>query len=113
MKAKITESEDQEDLVDAVLRFRYRDEEYLAEADGNGPIDAVKRAVVSQIKDIDVTIQNYWEHALSEGSHAKAVAYIEMKDNRSGKLTYGVGLSSNITRATIRAVFSALNRLFG
>ncbi len=113
VKAKITESEDQEDLVDAVLRFRYRDEEYLAEADGNGPIDAVKRAVVSQIKDIDVTIQNYWEHALSEGSHAKAVAYIEMKDNRSGKLTYGVGLSSNITRATIRAVFSALNRLFG
>ena len=113
VKARITESEEQEDLVDAVLRFRYRDEEYLAEADGNGPIDAVKRAVVSQIKDIDVTIQNYWEHALSEGSHAKAVAYIEMKDNRSGKMTYGVGLSSNITRATIRAVFSALNRLFG
>lgn len=113
VKARITEGEDQEDVVDAVLRFRYRDEEYLAEADGNGPIDAVKRAIVSQIKDIDVTIQNYWEHALSEGSHAKAVAYIEMKNNKNGKITYGVGLSSNITRATIRAVFSALNRLFG
>ncbi len=113
VKARITEGEDQEDIVDAVLRFRYRDEEYLAEADGNGPIDAVKRAIVSQIKDIDVTIQNYWEHALSEGSHAKAVAYIEMKNNKNGKITYGVGLSSNITRATIRAVFSALNRLFG
>lgn len=113
VKARITEGEDQEDVVDAVLRFRYRDEEYLAEADGNGPIDAVKRAIVSQIKDIDVTIQNYWEHALSEGSHAKAVAYIEMRNNKTGKITYGVGLSSNITRATIRAVFSALNRLFG
>ncbi len=113
VKARITEGEDQEDVVDAVLRFRYRDEEYLAEAEGNGPIDAVKRAIVSQIKDIDVTIQNYWEHALSEGSHAKAVAYIEMKNNKTGKITYGVGLSSNITRATIRAVFSALNRLFG
>lgn len=111
VKARITESEDQEDQVDAVLRFRYKGEELLAEADGNGPIDAVKRAIVSQVKSIDVTILNYWEHALSEGSHAKAVAYIEMKDNKTGRITYGVGLSSNITRATIRAVFSALNRL--
>lgn len=111
VKARITESDEQEDHVDAVLRFRYRDEEFLAEADGNGPIDAIKRAIVSKIRSIDVTILNYWEHALSEGSHAKAVAYIEMKDNQTSRITYGVGLSSNITRATIRAVFSALNRL--
>ncbi len=111
VKARITESEDQEDQVEAVLRFRYKNEEFLAEADGNGPIDAVKRAIVSRITHVDVTIQNYWEHALSEGSHAKAVAYIEMKDNQTSRVTYGVGLSSNITRATIRAVFSALNRL--
>ena len=59
----------------------------------------------------DVTIVDYDEHALSEGSHAKAAAYIQMKDNKTGNVTFGVGVSSNITRATIRGVFSALNRL--
>ena len=33
--------------------------------------------------------------------------------DESGETTYGVGQSSNITRATIRAVFSAINRLYG
>jgi 2-isopropylmalate synthase len=34
-----------------------------------------------------------------------------MKDNKTGKVTFGVGVSGNITRASIRGVFSALNRL--
>jgi 2-isopropylmalate synthase len=34
-----------------------------------------------------------------------------MLDAESGSVTYGVGVSSNITRASVRAVFSALNRL--
>jgi 2-isopropylmalate synthase len=54
---------------------------------------------------------NYDEHALSEGSGAKAAAYIQMRDNRTGNVTFGVGVSSNITRASIRGMFSALNRL--
>jgi 2-isopropylmalate synthase len=29
----------------------------------------------------------------------------------TGKATFGVGVSSNITRASIRAIFSAMNRL--
>ena len=33
-------------------------------------------------------------------------------DQVSGKTTYGVGISSNITRASIRGIFSAVNRLF-
>ena len=54
---------------------------------------------------------DYDEHALSEGSGAKAAAYIQMRDNRNGNTTFGVGVSSNITRASIRGMFSALNRL--
>jgi 2-isopropylmalate synthase len=34
-----------------------------------------------------------------------------MRDNRTGNVTFGVGVSSNITRASIRGMFSALNRL--
>lgn len=93
------------------LIFRYQDREIVSEGRGNGPIDAVRVAISKSVAAADVTIVDYDEHALSEGSHAKAAAYIQMKDNKTGKVTFGVGVSSNITRATIRGVFSALNRL--
>lgn len=93
------------------LVFKYQGREIVSEGRGNGPIDAVKIAINKSVAAADVTIVDYDEHALSEGSHAKAAAYIQMKDNKTGRVTFGVGVSSNITRATIRGVFSALNRL--
>ena len=93
------------------LVFRYNDREIISEGRGTGPIDAVKVAIKNGVGAADFTIVDYDEHALSEGSHAKAAAYIQMKDNKTGKVTFGVGVSSNITRASIRGVFSAINRL--
>ena len=105
------EDDQDDDDTRVVLNFKYKGEEVHSEAGGNGPIDAAKIAVRQCVPSVDVTILNYDEHALSEGSHAKAACYIQMKDNRSGNVTFGVGISSNITRASIRAMFSALNRL--
>ena len=93
------------------LVFKYNEREIVSEARGNGPIDAVKLAIQQSVGALDVKILNYDEHSLSEGSHAKAAAYIQMKDNKTGYVTFGVGVSSNITKASIRAVFSAMNRL--
>ena len=93
------------------LVFRYHDREIISEGRGTGPIDAVRIAIKNGVGAADFTIVDYDEHALSEGSHAKAAAYIQMKDNKTGRVTFGVGVSSNITRASIRGVFSALNRL--
>ena len=100
-----------DDDTKVTLDFKYKGEEIHSEAGGNGPIDAAKLAIRQCVPSVDITILNYDEHALSEGSHAKAACYIQMRDNRSGNVTFGVGVSSNITRASIRAVFSALNRL--
>ncbi len=80
-------------------------------ADGNGPIDAVKRGLI-QTLGINVKILDYEEHALQAGSNSKAAAYIHLLNVDTGDVTYGVGVSSNITRASVRAIFSALNRLF-
>lgn len=82
------------------------------EATGNGPIDAVKRGLSDELG-INVKIIDYEEHALTGGSNAQAAAYIHMLSPDDNKITYGVGVSSNITRASVRAVFSAVNRLFG
>lgn len=92
------------------LDFKYCGEQLHVEGDGNGPIDAVKNAIATRVP-IDIKVLNYTEHALGEGSHARAAAYIQMVDHKTGKMTFGVGTSSNITRASIRGFFSALNRL--
>ena len=80
------------------------------EAVGNGPIDAVKRGLQEEL-DISIKILDYEEHALQSGSNSQAAAYIHLLDAESGSVTYGVGVSSNITRASVRAIFSAVNRL--
>jgi 2-isopropylmalate synthase len=106
-----------EDLTDRDESSTYVVVDYLAngveksfEASGNGPIDAVQRGLQQELG-IQIKILDYTEHALAGGSSAQAAAYIQMLDMVTGKATFGVGVSSNITKASIRAIFSALNRL--
>ncbi len=80
------------------------------EAVGNGPIDAIQRGLWHEL-DRKIKILDYEEHALQSGSNSQAAAYIHVLDAETGKVTYGVGVSSNITRASARAIFSAVNRL--
>ncbi len=100
-----------DDETKVTLVFKYNGEEITSVARGNGPIDAVKLAIRQSVTGLNVTILDYDEHALAQGSHAKAAAYIQMQDNATGCVTFGVGVSSNITKASIRGIFSALNRL--
>ena len=93
------------------LTFKYHSSIEVVESEGNGPIDAVRNGIYKRTG-IDVKVLDYSEHALSSGSHASAAAYVHLMDNVTGRATYGVGVSANITRASHRAIFSALNRLF-
>ena len=112
-KCKITdfESGDQFTTV-AVVTYSDHGETKQFEGVGNGPIDAVKRGLEEELG-ISIKVLDYSEHALTSGSGAQAASYIHLMDQKSGKVTYGVGISSNITRASLRGIFSAVNRLFG
>ena len=77
---------------------------------GSGPIEAVISALNKEFK-LALKVVDYTEHALSAGSSAKAVSYIQLVEENSGKSDFGVGVSSNITRSSVRAIFSAMNRL--
>ena len=79
-------------------------------AKGNGPIDAVQRGLQEKLG-VKIKVLDYEEHALQSGANSQAAAYIHMLDADEGTVTYGVGVSSNITRASVRAIFSAVNRL--
>ena len=110
-KLKLEDHSDHDESVTYVV-IEYTDDGVLKsfEATGNGPIDAVQKGLQTELG-INVKILDYTEHALSGGASAQAAAYIHMLDLNSSKTTFGVGTSSNITKASIRAIFSALNRL--
>jgi len=59
----------------------------------------------------EFTIRSYSEHSMGAESSALAVAYIEI-ETKDGSTFFGVGKDNDITLATIKALFSALNRAF-
>ena len=74
---------------------------------GKGPLEALVAGLP-----VDVEIMDYSEHAIGAGTNAKAAAYIELRVN-GGRALHGVGIDENLTTASFRALFSALNRAIG
>lgn len=105
--------ENEKDRYISFVQLSFENKGMLKElsASGSGPIEAVANALQKELKK-DFEVIDYSEHALSSESSAKAVSYIHLLDKESGKKTYGVGISSNITRSSVRALFSAINRLY-
>ncbi|MBS5283746.1 MAG: 2-isopropylmalate synthase [Clostridiales bacterium] len=113
LRCRITDTETGEGEFATLAKVTYTDhgmEKYF-EGIGNGPIDAVQRGLEDALG-VHIKVLDYSEHALGSGSGAQAASYIHLVDQDTGKATYGVGISSNITRSSIRGIFSAVNRLF-
>lgn len=96
--------------VEVELEVLYGGEKLFLRGKGNGPLDGIRQALVSSGL-VNFNIKNYSEHSLSEGSDSKAIAYIQV-ERMDGATFYGVGISPNISRASVEALFSAVNRAF-
>jgi 2-isopropylmalate synthase len=77
-------------------------------AQGNGPVDAFVRGLHKYFE-IPIEIVLYEEHALATGADAEAVAYIGIRGD-DGATAFGVGVDTDISTASIKAVVSAINR---
>ncbi|MBW5481747.1 2-isopropylmalate synthase [Streptomyces bambusae] len=73
---------------------------------GNGPISAFFDALAGI--GIDARLLDYTEHTMSEGASAQAASYIECAID--GRVLWGIGIDANTTRASLKAVISAVNR---
>ncbi len=73
---------------------------------GNGPISAFFAAL--QAIGVDARLLDYQEHTMSEGASAQAASYIECAID--GQVLWGIGIDANTTRASLKAVISAVNR---
>jgi 2-isopropylmalate synthase len=85
-----------------------RGQHVTVKGEGNGPIDALMSGLRSEM-DVSFKVRDYHEHALTAGSEASAVAYVEAEGD-DGVTWWGVGMSSSILDASLEAVISAANR---
>ena len=77
------------------------------EADGNGRLDAVSNAL-KKAYDMQYTLVSYTEHALEMSTSSKAIAYVGIQ-KPDGSLSWGAGVDSDIIRASIDALVTAIN----
>ncbi|WP_440070097.1 2-isopropylmalate synthase [Streptosporangium sp. OZ121] len=101
---RTTSRGDGQDAISADLRLDGEIRE--VEGVGNGPISAFCDALARV--GVQVRVLDYAEHAMSAGTDAKAASYIECEI--AGRTLWGVGIDSNTTTASLKAVISAVNR---
>jgi 2-isopropylmalate synthase len=87
----------------------------ILESVGNGPLDGFLTGL-SKLLGEELRIVSYLEHAAKEsGLHgdAIAVAYVQIQGSSQdeGEVIYGVGQHTNITRASLLAALSGVNRM--
>ena len=80
------------------------------EGKGTGPIDGFIDAL-SKYLGVKMSVVDYSEHSLQQGSDASAISYVEIA-YPDGKL-FGVGINDNIVSASLEALVSAANRVIG
>ena len=102
------EDEDAGRLSERIEAFlRVDGQERVYEGRGNGPVDALV-TILNDNFEVDIRLQDYSEHAVGTGADTKAAAYVELAVG--DRVLWGAGLHPNITKATLKAIISAVNR---
>ena len=78
---------------------------------GNGRLNAVSKALQNLLKR-ELHVLTYEEHALNSGSTAQAIAYVGVYGEDENKVFWGAGIDNDIIDASMKALLSAVNRLY-
>ncbi|NLK38289.1 MAG: 2-isopropylmalate synthase [Epulopiscium sp.] len=89
--------------------IEFHGEKHYIEAEGNGVVSAFCRGV-QDIVGAEINIVDYRGHSMEYGTKARAISYIQMKDNQGNKF-FGAGSSSSVGKSSLRAVVSAINKM--
>lgn len=87
--------------------IEWEGEKYSIGAKGNGPLDAFVNALKATLVP-KFNIMSFHEHSIGKGSDTSAMAYVQIA-LENGSTAWGVGKSSNVGRAGVAAVVSAIN----
>jgi len=92
--------------VTARITVNGREKELSSE--GNGIIDAFGAALRRELG-LEFEIISYDEHSLEYGAQSRAITYIHI--TAGGKAYFGSGVSSGISKSSLRALVSAVNKV--
>jgi len=106
--SKLKNYDDSQHHVEITIYAQHENKTVEISGSGNGPIDAAAHAL-SQYVGLNISVVDYSEHSVGEGSDVAAVCYVEMKVGNS-KSVFGVGKDSNIIAAAIKALVNGVNR---
>jgi 2-isopropylmalate synthase len=106
--SKLKNYDDSQHQVDITIYAQHENKTVEISGTGNGPIDAAAHAL-SQYTRLEISVVDYSEHSVGEGSDVAAVCYVEVKIN-NGKPVFGVGQDRNIVAAAIKALINGVNR---
>lgn len=94
----------------ATVTIVKNNEEEIVRSRGNGGLDSVSNALCKFLGK-HFEIMEYEQHALTEGSHAKAISYVSVADE-TGKIFWGAGIHEDIMTSSIEALVSAINNSY-
>lgn len=84
-------------------------QEYEISGSGNGLLDAFCQALQRQLNG-KFEITAYHEHALERGTTSQAITYVIIQ-NGGNKSYIGAGISSSVSKSSLRAILSAVNQI--
>ena len=93
-------------LTELTVDLRVDSDISVIAAEGNGPVDAFLKALAGLGHSIELF--DFVEHAMSSGGDAVAAAYVDL--DVDGMRLWGVGIDPDTSRATLKAIISAVNR---
>lgn len=93
--------------VAVLATISWNGKDYAVAGNGNGPLDAFVNAI-KQTPAPRFNLISFHEHSIGQGADTKAIAYVSIT-KEDGTEAWGVGKSSNVGKAGIKAVVSALN----
>jgi 2-isopropylmalate synthase len=99
----------QDDGIVAKVTVQTKGKTAVAEAHGNGRLDAVSNALKAYFG-VSYLLSGYEQHALSEGSTSQAISYVGVE--KDGKTYWGAGIHEDIITSSIKALVGALNNCF-
>lgn len=87
-------------------RVKYQGQDLTLSGSGNGLLSGAVDALSGHF-DLQLDIGDYHEHTLGHQSHSRAVAYVSCQ-RKQGETFYGVGIDSDVSSASLQALFNAV-----
>jgi 2-isopropylmalate synthase len=95
--------------IEAILEIERDGISQLVKSRGNGRLDCVSNAI-KNFTGVDYTLETYTQHAIEGKTSSKAASYVSI--SRESKIYWGCGIDSDISMSSVKALISAVNKLF-